>query len=106
MMMFLISSLCIVEDLRQSCLLSCYFTIVFSSHGAPLAEIERRGATDPLELARIELLEKKIPFIIRRYARQQGLPLIRSFEFMMIYVSIFQLSVDCVNDLPSLQKDQ
>uniref|UniRef100_A0A7S3GGB2 Uncharacterized protein n=2 Tax=Palpitomonas bilix TaxID=652834 RepID=A0A7S3GGB2_9EUKA len=37
------------------------------AHGAPMAEIDRKGAVDPLELARIELLEKKIPFIIRRY---------------------------------------
>lgn len=36
------------------------------SHGAsPLVPID--GETDPLMIARRELMEKKIPFIIRRY---------------------------------------
>ena len=36
------------------------------SMNAPLM-VDRQGETDPLEIAQKELLEKKIPIIIRRY---------------------------------------
>lgn len=37
------------------------------SHGAPIVGVGEGGQTDPLEIAKIELREKKTPIIIRRF---------------------------------------
>lgn len=37
------------------------------SHGAPVLVVVPRGVTNPLDIAEIELSEKKLPLIVRRY---------------------------------------